>query len=84
MLSVSEMQGITMTVLMESTRRFSLLARIPDETHLEQFVLSHFSCYTCDVKPALYVESLCMSNFSVQLDLLMRWSLLKKHLLCVE
>ena len=78
------MQGITMTVLMESTRRFSLLARIPDETHLEQFVLSHFSCYTCDVKPALYVESLCMSNFSVQLDLLMRWSLLKKHLLCVE
>ena len=83
---MSEVQGITVTVSLESvTGRFSLLAiitRMPDETYRWQFVLLLFSCYRCDVKPALYVESFCMSNFSVQLNLLVRWSLLKQTFMC--
>ena len=49
------------------TGRFSLLGiitRMPDETYRGQFVLSLFSCYTCDIKPVLYVDSFRMSNFS--------------------
>ena len=61
---------------------FSLLAiitRMPGETYRRQFVLLLFSCYTCDVKPALSalsIESIRMVNLSVPLNLLVRWSLL--------
>ena len=61
------------------TGTFSLLAiitRMPGETYRGQFVLLLFSCYTCDVKPALSIEALRMVNVSVPLNLLVRWSLL--------